>query len=275
MAKQKEYFTTGEFARLFNINKQTLFYYDKIGIFSPAFTADNGYRYYSFNQIETFQVLMMLRELQVPVKDIQAHLARRSPQALIRLLDERRAEVEQKLKHLQSVRRYIDEKIRITREGLSARPGEIITEDRPEEYRITTDYTGTDEEPDILAAVTDHFRYCQSQGLTIINTIGAMIPIDGISDKGYHYSRFYTVVSPQEAQEAGLSAMPESAGRYVALYDDHGYDNVLAMCHRLLDYAKENHLKLDGSLYEDVILDDLSVNGYHNYRIKLSARICP
>ena len=98
MAKQKEYFTTGEFARLFNINKQTLFYYDKIGIFSPAFTADNGYRYYSFNQIETFQVLMMLRELQVPVKDIQAHLARRSPQALIRLLDERRAARHERLK---------------------------------------------------------------------------------------------------------------------------------------------------------------------------------
>lgn len=275
MDKRKDHFTTGEFARLFGINKQTLFYYDKIGIFSPAFTAENGYRYYSFTQLETFEVLMMLRELQVPVREIQDHLSHRSPQALIELLQERRQEVEHRIRNLHSLQHYIDEKIRITQEGIHAVPGEIITEERNDTYLITTDYTGPDEERDIQTAVTDHFRYCRDLGLNILSSIGAMIPLSSVTSEGYHYSRFYTEVSSQEIQQAGLSALIDSGGRYLTIYDDHGYDRVLSLCHQLIQYAKENHLTLDDSLYEDVIFDDLSVKGYHDYRIRLSVRIRP
>lgn len=45
------------------------------------------------------------------------------------------------------------------------------------------------------------------------------------------------------------------------------------MCHRLLTYIKENHLKTDDSLYEDLILDDLSVEGYYHYVVKLSVKL--
>ena len=38
MKKNKTYFTTGEFAKLFGIKKQTLFYYDQCGIFKPDLT---------------------------------------------------------------------------------------------------------------------------------------------------------------------------------------------------------------------------------------------
>lgn len=34
--KQEQFYTTGEFADYFNIKKDTLLYYDKIGLFSPA-----------------------------------------------------------------------------------------------------------------------------------------------------------------------------------------------------------------------------------------------
>ena len=59
MKQKKDYFTTGEFARICGVRKQTLFYYDSIGIFSPEIVGDNGYRYYSYTQVETFAVLTM------------------------------------------------------------------------------------------------------------------------------------------------------------------------------------------------------------------------
>ena len=40
----KKYFNTGEFAKLCNVKKQTLFHYDDIGIFSPEIKDHNGYR---------------------------------------------------------------------------------------------------------------------------------------------------------------------------------------------------------------------------------------
>ena len=51
-----QYFTTGEFAKLWGVKKQTLFHYDEIGIFKPAIKKPNGYRYYSYQQFEVFGV---------------------------------------------------------------------------------------------------------------------------------------------------------------------------------------------------------------------------
>lgn len=67
---KNDYFTTGEFAKICSVSKQTLIYYDRVGIFSPDITGSNGYRYYSYTQIETFTVIAMLRDLGVHIREI-------------------------------------------------------------------------------------------------------------------------------------------------------------------------------------------------------------
>lgn len=43
----KKYFTISEFAKLRNININSLRYYEKIGVLRPCFVDENtGYRYY-------------------------------------------------------------------------------------------------------------------------------------------------------------------------------------------------------------------------------------
>ena len=55
------YMTTGEFAALMGVSKHTLFHYDDIGLFSPEYVAENGYRMYSLYQLETLETILMLR----------------------------------------------------------------------------------------------------------------------------------------------------------------------------------------------------------------------
>ena len=45
---------TGDFAKLCGTNKRTLFHYDEIGLFSPAYTDEKGYRFYSETQCDVF-----------------------------------------------------------------------------------------------------------------------------------------------------------------------------------------------------------------------------
>ena len=97
MKKNKTYFTTGEFAKLFGIKKQTLFYYDQCGIFKPDLTGENGYRYYSYTQQETFAILVMLRELGVSIQEIKAHMDHRSPETLITLLESKKATIDERI----------------------------------------------------------------------------------------------------------------------------------------------------------------------------------
>ncbi|MCY9072428.1 MerR family transcriptional regulator [Bacillus inaquosorum] len=82
--------TTGQFSKLMGVSKDTLFHYDRIGIFSPELKADNGYRYYSINQIDVFQVISTLKELEMPLKEIKEYLNKRSPVELIYLLESKK-----------------------------------------------------------------------------------------------------------------------------------------------------------------------------------------
>jgi DNA-binding transcriptional MerR regulator len=274
LKKNKEYFTTGEFARLFNVKKQTLFYYDQIGIFKPEYTGDNGYRYYSFTQLETFEVLTMFKELHVPLKEIKAHMENRSPAALIELLDARKAEIDAKIRRMEFARKYIDEKIQVTQEGIDAPLGEIVIEDLKDEYFVSTDYSGDADERDVAEAVTEHFSYCHSLGLDSAYAIGGMIPRDSVTEDKYRYSKFYTIVEPESLRATGYKdAYVDSGGRHLAVYDNHGYDNICRLCNKIIAYAEANKMELGDCFYEDVILDDLSVNGYYHYLVKVSIRI--
>ena len=49
-------FTVGELAKLHNLSKQTLIFYDKIGLFKPKIIdSNNNYRYYTFRAIRSFR----------------------------------------------------------------------------------------------------------------------------------------------------------------------------------------------------------------------------
>ena len=79
MGKQ-EYLSAGRFAALVGTTKETLFHYDEIGLFVPKRRGTNGYRYYAMDQIETFDVIGMLRELGMPLAEIRNYLEQRSPE---------------------------------------------------------------------------------------------------------------------------------------------------------------------------------------------------
>ena len=68
----------GEFSRLTHLSVRTLRRYHDAGLLEPATVDDaSGYRYYSVDQIPTAQVIHRLRELDVPLADVQRIL--RSP----------------------------------------------------------------------------------------------------------------------------------------------------------------------------------------------------
>ena len=60
----KNLFSIGEVSKQQNISRQALIFYDKIGLFCPAYTdPDNGYRYYSERQLITAGRIAALRAL--------------------------------------------------------------------------------------------------------------------------------------------------------------------------------------------------------------------
>ena len=94
-----------QLARLRNATTETLRHYDRIGLLKPSYVdPDTGYRYYSMGQVEDFDTIMDLRNMGLPLKEIQEFMNHRnvehSYEILSRKADELRKEIAEKQKML-------------------------------------------------------------------------------------------------------------------------------------------------------------------------------
>jgi DNA-binding transcriptional MerR regulator len=79
--------TIGQFSALTDISRPSLRRYDEAGLLRPILVDDaTGYRYYSSAQLDVAETIRLLRDLQVPLADIQELLAADDAEGLERLL---------------------------------------------------------------------------------------------------------------------------------------------------------------------------------------------
>ncbi len=97
--------TIGQFAAMHGINKKTLMWYDEIGLFKPAaINPENGYRCYTYYQSPILETILLLRELDVSIREIQDFMKDRSAASLKSLLDIKIAELDRSITHLKALR---------------------------------------------------------------------------------------------------------------------------------------------------------------------------
>lgn len=88
----------GEFSRLTHLSVRTLRRYHDAGLLEPAVVDSlSGYRYYSVEQIPTAQVIHRLRELDVPLSDVQRILRSPDPEVRAELVAEHLQRLEAEL----------------------------------------------------------------------------------------------------------------------------------------------------------------------------------
>lgn len=67
----KKYFSIGETSEILKIPTSKLRYYDKKGLISPNVRKENGYRYYSKEQLISINKILIMRDLGFSLKDIK------------------------------------------------------------------------------------------------------------------------------------------------------------------------------------------------------------
>lgn len=139
------FFTIGELADMFGISKQTLQYYDRIGLLSPEFISENGYRHYSIHQYLELDVITRLRKLHMSIPHIRAYLEQRNEPSLEQILLDKEqecraviAENEQLLRKLQ----FIQESLKECRHEIC---GTITLRHYPEHFLSVTDIPETED----------------------------------------------------------------------------------------------------------------------------------
>lgn len=94
LQEEEMYLTTGEMARMFNLNKQTLFYYDKEKLLIPEVRdPDTGYRRYRYEQIYRLALICYLRKIGFSVVQIREYIEHRTVETSIQELKQRSRDI--------------------------------------------------------------------------------------------------------------------------------------------------------------------------------------
>ncbi|OOM82305.1 HTH-type transcriptional activator TipA [Clostridium puniceum] len=267
----KKYFNTGEFAKLCNVKKQTLFHYDDIGIFSPEIKTENGYRYYSVQQFEVFNVILILKEINMPLKDIKDYLDNRTPDELIKLFENKITQVNKEIENLKRIRKFMKQKIEITKRACSTDYSKITLEISKEELLVLSKSIENLSYKDYLKTISEHLDYCNSHQLHASYSICAMINKEniykGVSD---NYSYIYAKL---EYNTNIKSTFIKPKGLYVIAYHQGSYTTVDRTYKKIIEFLREANLNMGKYAYEEYILDEATVKGYENYVTKISVEI--
>ena len=266
------YFSTGEFAKLCNVNKKTLFHYDEIGLFKPEIVKENGYRYYSIYQLEIFDMIYTLRDLGVPLKEIKSFMDKRNPNSVVELFEYKTNEIENEIKLLRRKQEIMSNKIKIIKQAEKILPNinDLVIEEQDEEFLSLSNEVDKDKFPYDSEEYAKHLDYSYKQGLYIGYPMGFIKTIDDLYSENENVYTYY-YIKTNKIDNKSVAIKPK--GKYLVGYLNDSYVNVNKLYNKMLDYIKQHNLEIIGYSYEEVLLDLVSVQEMNDYIIKVSIQI--
>lgn len=270
-ANLKGYFTTGEFARLCHVKKQTLFHYDEVGLLKPEIRKKNGYRYYSYQQFYVFGVIELLKEFDMPLKQIKTFMTNKTPQQLIGLFEEKKHQIRHKMAHLQQLERIIDTQLEITQYGIDTDFNDILLVNEAEEAFFLSPTVVNADDKEFVREVSEFLEELYDKKLDIGYPIGAILSHDKMRSKQYeNYSYLYTKTAPTEL---AITKHRRPAGLYIVGFHI-GPENLKGTSYeRLHQFAAANKLQLVGDAYEEYVFEEAAVATIDNYVTQIKIQV--
>ena len=209
----KNYFTISEFAKLRDININSLRYYEKLGLLKPAFIDENnGYRYYSSEQVSILNKIILCIQLGIPLKEMVGFLDEDGNLESQKLLEQGRIVAQKRIQEMQNNLDYIEYSLKNIEEnkGFVTTPGRYKRDFEERKIMITEFYTGSDiyETKKFLAEISKIYKYAQKRGMFPILPAGQILKIK--EDGSMKFCFFLEVLNCE--QEEKVFTIP--AGTY-------------------------------------------------------------
>ncbi len=277
---QRNCMKISEFAQVTGITRRNLLFYDEIGLLSPTMIDENNkYRYYTYQQIDTANVITVLREIGMPLKEIKEYLSGRYPEKLIRMLGTQKKIVQEKIKTLVQISEMLDTRIDLAEKGL--RVDANINAITIQECEATPILMGPVLRGPELPAdshilegwyyLVDFYEFCKERQVIRGLPTGAIIDhadlIHGNFERSSRY--YYRPLSgnsyPNNAEK------PE--GLYVIGQEYTEYAKSHHLYARLYSYIDEVGLKICGHAYEEYLLDEISTTDPSKYLLQIAIHV--
>lgn len=249
----KKYLSISEMAKYAGISRRTLIYYDQIDLFKPVKVGDNGYRYYGIDQYFELDVILLLKNIGMPLEEIQVFLKNRNVDYALQEFYRQRSKVDQQIEQLKDIRTSLDSFIE-RYETLKDFDLESITYS----YRETESFVISDiiESGDTMDSVQIYGRFyssVDSKDLFSGYPIGFLVDGAAFYKENFHTAPYRALVKiPDDRLDLYQSQkiVTRPAGYYVSGFMKDEIHHINTFNNRFQNYLKEHKLVLDGDIWE-------------------------
>ncbi|MDK2562472.1 MerR family transcriptional regulator [Romboutsia sedimentorum] len=265
----ENHFSIGQMSKLHNISVQTLRHYDKMDLLKPSYTnSSTGYRYYSTRDFLTMDLIKQCKSMGLALDEIKEVIKNyTSLESILDTLSNQRRLVDDKIKELESIKYKInslEDKIRLSlKNGIN----EVFIKHNEERKFLKYQYTSryTDEfELNLRELLLEIERTYGDSNAEIVFTT-SYYDINNINKNAnnIHEVTYNNVMIHLEEEidyeENKVIVLPK--GDYITLYFDDQYINAYKYYKKVIDYIKNNNIKVQGDFYEIYIMTRVGNDG--------------
>lgn len=262
--------TVSQFAKLHNVNKRTLHYYDEIGIFSPDYKGDNGYRYYDYMQGVDFEYIKMLKELNMGLDEIKRYIDNPNEEDFKEIAEVKIKEINQEIKLLNRRKEVLEDKLQKLSKCDEVRNKNYIKVVECEEEKFF--YTPFKFEDDDLKQLISHIKdvwtvdeYCKG--------IGSFISVDKIQRGEFEeYDGLFIEMLDDMESKNTKNTIIKPKGKYICAYHMGDWDTLPDFYGEIVKYAEENNLTLVGYSFE-IGMNDFAISDMKDYITQIMIRV--
>ena len=237
----KDYYKIGEISKIYGIGRDSLMYYEDIGILKP-FRYKNGYRMYKLSDIWRLNLIKEIRSLNFPMKKIKEYLDDRNIESTKEILNKEIILIDEKIEELLSYKQNIMKRldtINYELRNLKLYEIDLVYINKRKALELNANIT-KDEEFDFLI---QKLQKDYENRFTILgnNNIGSSFCLDKI--KQGIYNEFKSVFCFLEDEEEIYNII-FNEGYYLTLTYKGKYKNNKHYINKMFKYIEEKGYKI-------------------------------
>lgn len=259
--------TVSQFAKLHNVNKRTLHYYDEIGIFSPDYKGENGYRYYDYMQGVDFEYIKMLKELNMGLDEIKRYIDNPNEEDFKEIAEVKIKEINQEIKLLNRRKEVLEDKLNKLNKCDDVRKKNSVKVIECEEQKFF--YTPFKFEDEDLKQLISHIKdvwtvdeYCKG--------IGSFVSVEKIQRGEFEEYDGLFIEMLDDIDSDNMIIKPK--GKYICAYHMGDWDTLPDFYGEIVEYAEENNLTLVGYSFE-IGMNDFAISDMKDYITQIMIRV--
>jgi DNA-binding transcriptional MerR regulator len=257
-----------KFAHFTSVSRPTLIYYDEIGIFNAAHRGEeNGYRYYAPNQLIAINLINVMSDLQVPLKEMKRIANNRSPQNMKELLAEQSEILQEKIKWLTHAQRTTEVLTKLIDRGLAVKDADKISViDREEKRLVLGPKNDFETTKSFYRSFLKFCLWARDNGYSLNYPIGGWWEdLDAFLAAPSDPQHFFL------ADPKGRKKIP--AGKCVTAHTHGFYGETNDAPDRLANFIKRKKLKTTGPVINIYLLDEITMRKPEDYLLEISVPI--